>query len=367
MENTGRREFLKAAFVKILGFSTISFPVRAVASSNRKGRLHFVFPDKPMEISCKSGVRKGGRIVVIGGIHGNEPGAYKAADMLMDVEVEKGELIILPRSNFTSILAFKRGYNGDMNRKFAHLSQNDPDYPNVKKIKEIIREYKPDVVLSLHDGFGFHSVNKNAWGQCIVIDEKIYKSFNLYSVASKVSSYANSFISRKEWKIPVYSTRTFSPDTKHKEQRKSLTYFCLSKCDTPAFCLEVSKQLPSLKEKVRFHLLMLKKFFDIYGVKIKSSFEQIYADFLRGKETKKGCIAVKLSINGRNLLVSNSKTFKIPAGSEISFASFTGSRGAFGIPRGVNLNWKSFYIKNNLSVDVKNDFEKIFSLHFLKA
>ncbi|WP_457570313.1 M14/M99 family metallopeptidase [Desulfurobacterium sp.] len=367
MENTGRREFLKGSFIKILGFSLASLPTVSWASSGKKkDRLHFSFPDKPMEFSHKYGKTKGGRILVIGGIHGNEPGAYKAADMLMDVEVEKGELIVLPRSNFTSILAFKRGYNGDMNRKFASISDKDPDYPYVQRIKSVIEEYKPDVVLSLHDGFGFHSVNKNAWGQCIVIDEKVYKGFNLYSVASAVSSYVNRFISRREWKIPVYSTRTFSPDTKHKEQRKSLTYFCLSKCNTPAFCLEVSKQLPSLKEKVRFHLLMLSKFFDIYGVKIKPSFSDLYTAFLKENKNKQSVSAV-LTINGRSVVVSSSKTFKLPVGSEISFVSFNGNRGVFGVPRGVNLNWKTFYVKGGLSVDIKDDFQKLFSLHFLLA
>ncbi|WP_457567907.1 M14/M99 family metallopeptidase [Desulfurobacterium sp.] len=364
MENTGRREFLKGVIAKTIGFSLVSFPVKAMALDRRPDRLHFAFPEKPMEVSRKTGKKKGGRIVVIGGIHGNEPGAYKAADMLMDVEVSRGELIVLPRTNFTSILAFKRGYNGDMNRKFAALSRQDPDYPYVKKIKEIIREYKPDVVLSLHDGFGFHSVNRNAWGQCIVIDEKVYGGFNLYAVASSVASYVNRFVDKKEWKIPVYSTRTFSPDTRHREQRKSLTYYCLSKCDIPAFCLEVSKQLPSLKDKVRFHLLMLEKFFNLYGVEIKPSFKNLYRRFL-SEDSKKGTAVAVLTINGRKHIVVGSRTFKVPAGSEVSFQSFSGRRGVFGVPRGVNLNWKTFYVKGGLSVDVKDDFEKLFSLHFL--
>ena len=55
--------------------------------------------------------------MLIGGIQGNEPGGFLSADLYADMSLEKGNLIVVPRANFYSILLNKRGPHGDMNRK----------------------------------------------------------------------------------------------------------------------------------------------------------------------------------------------------------------------------------------------------------
>ncbi len=362
MENSGRREFIKKFLSLAVASPIISYPEIAAAST-KKSKIHYTFPDKPFQTIYKKGVKKGGKLVIIGGIHGNEPGAYKAVDILTEISLVQGEILLIPRSNFTSILAFKRGYNGDMNRKFAYIQEKDPDFPYVKKIQEIIESFKPDAVLSLHDGYGFHITNKNAWGQCIVIDEKIYNNFHLYKTANKVTNHVNRFVNRENWKFPVFSTETFHPDTNHKEQQKSLTYFCLSKCNVPAFCLEVSKQLPSLKEKVQFHLLMMEKLFELFSIQITPPFNSIYNDFLE-KFRRKAKAEVVVNINGRSVLISGRKTLKIPRGSEVKFIDFKGKSGTFGVAEGVNLNWRSFHMGKTLKVKIKDDFQSLFSIYF---
>ena len=181
MENIRRREFITG----ILSLLLPAIPDGAEAAKGSGVRVKL--PKFPFQSTVITGKKKGKRILIVGGIHGNEPGAYKAADILRNVEVEKGELIIAPRSNFLSVLANVRGYNGDMNRKFAKISPKDPDYPCVKKLKELIKELKPDVVLSLHDGYGFHILNKRFWGQCIVIDEEVYSGYPLGKIAKEVA------------------------------------------------------------------------------------------------------------------------------------------------------------------------------------
>ncbi|MEO2068835.1 MAG: M14/M99 family metallopeptidase [Desulfurobacteriaceae bacterium] len=361
MENIRRREFVKT-FLTFLGVSPF-LQEEAFGKGIKKG-IHVRLPKISFETTYLQGKEKGGRILIVGGIHGNEPGAYKAAEILRRVKVKKGELFIAPRSNFISILANVRGYNGDMNRKFAYISCKDPDYPYVLKLKSLIKELKPDVVLSLHDGFGFHILNNSHWGQCIVIDEERYESFNLGKIAKFVAKEANKKIKYKKWKIPVFNTHTFSKSTKHPEQRKSLTYYCLRECNTRAFCLEASKQLPSLEDKVRTHFLMLEAFFKLFSVEIEPSFsvlQEIGEKILNEKKV----YSASLKINGRSLLVSSCKTFKIPQGSEVEFISFHGSSGTNAIPVGVNLNWRSFRIRKNLTVRVKDDFKEVFKVRFV--
>lgn len=353
MENFSRRKFIKYISLSPFLLARKSFAI------DKSTRVHIFLPEKPFEYFYKKGKEKGGRILVIGGIHGNEIGAYKTADILVDTEIEKGELIIVPRSNFISVLVNRRGYNGDMNRKFSKISQKDADYRFVISLKELIKAFKPDVVLSLHDGFGFHSLNKNHWGQCLVIDEFNYKNFPLYKIAKFVVDEANKKISNRKYKIPVYCTQTFTSD-RHLEQRKALTGWCL-KQDIPAFCLESSKQLPSLKEKIKTHFYMLDGFFKIYGVKIKPSFEYILSnlnEFIKGNS-----YYLTASINGKLKRVKNFETIKIPKGCEFRVVNFGGTRGAFPVAHGVNLNWKDFYIRSSLTIYLRDDYKKVSSFN----
>ncbi|WP_163328451.1 M14/M99 family metallopeptidase [Desulfurobacterium thermolithotrophum] len=359
MENLGRREFIKGIWVSTL----LPFIPQNAFGTVRKG-IHVTLPEIKFQTTYLQGKRKGGRILLIGGIHGNEPGAYKCAEILRQVKVERGELFIAPRSNFISILANVRGYNGDMNRKFAKLSKKDPDYPYVLKLKRLIKEIKPDVVLSLHDGFGFHILNKRFWGQCIVIDEERYKNFELGKIARTVSRLVNSKIRNKRWLIPVFNTHTFSKNTKHPEQRRSLTYYCLSKCNTQAYCLEASKQLPNLETKVKTHLLMLKEFFRIFNLEIKPDFNFLIENCERILNERKTYTA-NLKINGRKIIISSNKTIKVPSKSEVEFLSFHGSDGTNVIPVGVNLNWRKFTIRDSLSLKIKDDYLDIFKVKLI--
>ena len=325
-----RREFLIASS---LIFPTLSFT---------KSYNHIVLPKKPFEYFHKKG--RGKKILIIGGIHGNEMGAYKTADLLIDMDI-KADVLIIPRSNFTSILADVRGYNGDMNRKFEYISKKDPDYYYVELLKEAILDFKPDLLISMHDGYGFNYENHNAWGQSVVIDEKVYKNFDLYKEAKFVKNNANKYL---KWPISIINTRTFT-STIHKEQKKALTAWCL-RHNIKSFCIEASKQLPNLKDKVYTHLIMLREFFRLYNV--KSNIDE----YIKKISLDTAIPTVTIKINNQIYRINKSTIINLPKKSDIEVVGIKGERGSFVIPKGVNLNWRKFYFKY-LTLEVKNDFE----------
>jgi len=359
MEDSWRREFIKGL---IGAFSLPSFSIKEAFAS--KGNVLIKLPPLPLQETHIVGKKKGGRVLIVGGIHGNEPGAYKAADILRHVKVKRGELFIAPRMNFVSILANQRGYNGDMNRKFSNLSPKDPDYVKVVWLKNFIEEVKPDIVLTLHDGFGFHSLNPRFWGQCIVIDDEVYKGIELGKIARYVSKNVNKGISNRKWKIPVYNTRTFDKDTKHPEQRKSLTYYCLKNLNIPAICLETSKQMPNLETKVVFHLKMLKEFFDLYDVTIEPDFQYLISN-VRKLLYPQNFYSATVCVNGRIIEISSSRELKVPPRSTVQVIRFNGTDGTNGIFNGVNKNYREFSIRRKLSIDVKDDFKKKFNISII--
>jgi hypothetical protein len=220
-------------------------------------------------------------LLVIGGIHGNEPGSYFSAALLSQYyKIKEGNLWIVPDLNRPSIQKDSRGINGDMNRKFSYINPNDPDKEAVQEIKKIITEKQVSLILNLHDGHGFYRkehlntiFNPNAWGQTCVIDQKSLDTDhpfgNLNEIASKVSGELNNALIERHHLFDVRNTNTRFDD---EAMKHSLTYFAVSQ-NKPSFAIETSKNLPTLHHKVFYHLHAIESYMNLMGIKYERSFE----------------------------------------------------------------------------------------------
>lgn len=244
-------------------------------------REHFVyFPNTAYELNVYKiyGKKPGKTLMLIGGIQGNEPGGFLSADLYADMSLEKGNLIVVPRANFYSIILNKRGPHGDMNRKFASNNGTDTMEDRIVSIlKDLISE--SDCLLNLHDGAGFYYPKYiNKWrnpmrfGQAIIADCEKYcipgtnKVLKLGDMAREVISRVNPYIENELYKFHFMNTRTGDEDSPHKEQRRSATYYALTRYHIPAFGVETSKFLPSIDLKVRYHNLVINEFKRIFGI-----------------------------------------------------------------------------------------------------
>ncbi len=136
-----------------------------VAGATNSRNEHTVyFPNTPYELNTYKihGHQPGPTLMLIGGIQGNEPGGFLSADLYADVALERGNLIVVPRANFNSILQFKRGVNGDMNRRFASKRKGDTEDEIVGVLKSLLAQ--SDCLLNLHDGSGFILQTGNSVG-----------------------------------------------------------------------------------------------------------------------------------------------------------------------------------------------------------
>ncbi len=226
----------------------------------------------------KKGADNNNTLLVVGGIQGDEPGGFLSASLLAThYEVTKGSLWIVPNLNFYSILNRSRGSYGDMNRKFADLSCEDPEYEIVERIKSYIKDESVKMVVNLHDGSGFYRPNyidnmysPYRWGQCSIIDQaKIETEYgDLQKIASDVVKHVNNYLMKDEHIYHVHNTRTNEGD---KEMEKTLTYFAINN-NKAAFGNEASKSLKT-HERVYYHLLALEKYMQIMGIEFKRKFE----------------------------------------------------------------------------------------------
>ncbi len=219
------------------------------------------------------------KVLIIGGIQGDEPGGFNTASLLSThYAFEDAQVHIIPNLNFWSILKRSRGVFGDMNRKFSSLSEKDKQYAEVRRLQKHILEFQPDIVLNLHDGSGFYSPkyvsssrNPSKWGQSIIIDQAQMSSSlygNLEETGKKVTDLVNSRIKNKNDYFNVYNTKTPEGNV---EMEKTLTWFCVKE-NIPAFGLEISKSF-NTKNRVYYHLMQLEALFDLHPIKFTRNFE----------------------------------------------------------------------------------------------
>jgi len=232
-------------------------------------------------IKHETSTNEGPTLLVIGGIHGNEPGSYFAASILSQYyTITKGNLWVVPNLNALSIAMNSRGINGDMNRKFADINASDPDITIVQEIQKIIIDPKVDLILNLHDGHGFYRkeykntiFNPAAWGQTCVIDQESlngdhpYK--NLDKIALAVQQEVNNGLIEDHHCFGIRNTNTRFDD---EAMKHSLTFFAVNQ-NKPAFAIETSKNLPTLHEKVFYQLRAIEGYMRYMVISYTRSFD----------------------------------------------------------------------------------------------
>ena len=235
---------------------------------------------RPFTLYKLKGKESGPTLLVFGGIHGNEPGGYFAPAILAThYRIEKGALWVTPNLNFDSIIRYRRGIYGDMNRKFAGMKPNDPDRKTVKRIEALIRNPDVDLILNLHDGHGYYRptwqnsiFNPKAWGQACIIDQKCVdkaKYGDMDALATRVAKRLNRNLYKNHHIFNIKNTRTRDRDP---QMRLSLTYYAVTH-GKPALAIETSKNITSVPLKVLYQLRAIEAFMDEMGIRYSRDFD----------------------------------------------------------------------------------------------
>ncbi len=297
--------------------------------------------DHELTIYFINGREPGNTMMIIGGIQGDEPGGYLAADLYADMLLEKGNLIVVPRANFYSIKRNNRGVNGDMNRKFSSAPANTNDHEEfiVDILKSLIM--KSDVLLNLHDGSGFFHPdyiselrNPMRYGQSIIADASTYTCpdgsiIELEKPARRIIEKVNNNIRNSDHLFHFNNHKTLSEYSAHKEQRKSATFFSLTEANIPAFGIETSKSIASSETKVRYQTMIINTFMAEYGI-----IPMQPSVFLPPPELEH--LVIEIVGMKTPFAVKNGDTLEVPVGSSIHITS-------------VIANYK-----RGLSVDIEN-------------
>ena len=134
-------------------------PTPVVLPSGRQERLLMPGTAQETPLYLIGSGRAGPVVLVIGGVHGDEPGGWLAAEQVTDLKPELGTLLVVPRANRQAISVGSRTTPelGDLNRLYPGDAQGLPMARMAAEILALIEEHGVNVVLDLHESWGFYT------------------------------------------------------------------------------------------------------------------------------------------------------------------------------------------------------------------
>ncbi len=136
-----------------------------------------IAPGTPLEtrwVRQDSGV-PGPTVVIVSGVHGDEPAGPVAAGQICRWPITRGRLIVVPRANPLALAVQDRLIPG-VGTNLANLNRNFPKKGAAPRARgelaqelwRFVEQQKPDWLLDLHEGTDFHLVNSNSVGGTII-------------------------------------------------------------------------------------------------------------------------------------------------------------------------------------------------------
>jgi hypothetical protein len=148
----------KAAAEKAPGPTATPEPPFIVAGGEQRRMMMAGTPHETPLYVYGTGL-EGQIVAVLGGVHGNEPGGWLAADEIVDgVRPSRGALLVIPRANRVATQLFERTTDemGDLNRSYPGDPNGKPMQVMAAQIIDLLREFRVDLVIDMHESWAFY-------------------------------------------------------------------------------------------------------------------------------------------------------------------------------------------------------------------
>lgn len=130
------------------------------------------------ELVIRRAATDGPCVLVVGGMHGNEPAGAAAAAQISNWPLERGTLIVVARANPPALAAAQR-FTPDVEKAIRNLNRNFVVTADgvlttgvmAPQLWKVVEQFQPDWVFDLHEGFDFNRINKNSVGSSVIADK----------------------------------------------------------------------------------------------------------------------------------------------------------------------------------------------------
>ena len=121
------------------------------------------------------GAEPGPTVLVVGGVHGDEPCGEYAAHQIRRWPIARGRLVVIPQANKHARAAFERRTPGvdadlhDLNRNFPRAGKVETARGvRARALWDFVRVLRPQWVVDLHEGVGYRKQSKKTVGSSVI-------------------------------------------------------------------------------------------------------------------------------------------------------------------------------------------------------
>lgn len=112
----------------------------------------------------------GPNVLILGGVHGNEPAGALAAEKICAFSPAQGKIIVIPRVNPLGLKENVRHLPDidDMNRAYPPTGGDAPADRMGAEIVSLMERYRINLFIDLHEARTFHRLDKTSLGQTLL-------------------------------------------------------------------------------------------------------------------------------------------------------------------------------------------------------
>lgn len=202
-----------------------------------------LLPDSPYstEIVIKQSSIPGPAVMVLGGVHGNEPAGSLAAKTISQLTVVKGTLIVIPRVNKLALQNSVRTLDhiGDVNRAYPGRPDGTPAEQIAFAIDELLLKYKVTMLIDLHEGRAFHRLDKSSVGQTILFAANERSAL----LAMDAADHINRRISERNKQFSLVAHPVPKSGAHHAAERYGIAAFTLETAGTQQLAKRVNQHI----------------------------------------------------------------------------------------------------------------------------
>lgn len=227
------------------------FMVNYSYNSRTARHVYELSPGAPVatSVTCLDSGTPGPCILIVGGIHGNEPAGVQAAqEMSASLIPERGRLVVVPAANPPAVAAGMRFIAGesDLNRAFGSQGANGDTGEQARALWFLLAQEEIDWVLDLHEASDFHRQDETKVGQSLIFPSAPAAADLVLTVLDEINQQVE----------PDLAFTYLSPP-----QSGSLVQEVWEQLGVPGLIVETAKQ-QELSVRVAQHRLVVKTIVD---------------------------------------------------------------------------------------------------------
>lgn len=258
--NSSRRRVLAGTAGLLVGAGGMAGSVSASEECRVSNFSYTIQANTPHKTNVHviEGQQAGPTAVVVGGMHGDEVAGYEVGNEMLDWQLNRGTLVVIPEADVDAInRGTRHGSVGYLNRQFP--TGREPTSGLAQEIWGVIEMHEPDVVIDMHSSRGIWDADTefDGYGQAI---------FSAPSVVSREPAEQTVAVMNERFLESYSDSYEFTVGTTIDGSEPMLAHKVVSELDRPGYIVEVTEDNTDLPTQIIWMKSIVSNLLRAYGL-----------------------------------------------------------------------------------------------------